>query len=101
MREDSRGLAQLQVDRQSPLNLFRHHNSLSPRNSNPLRSYLALLPLLLMRKDGNSPSCSATWWTPRNSPANSTPKSTETWSVPINLLVRKSSHALMDTLRSY
>src|SRR5262245_62035572 len=85
--------------RRAPLRLLRQHNRLQPSNSPPLRSHLVLLPLLLLlptRNDGNSRLCSVTWWTPPNFPPNSTPKSTGKSSVPINRLVRKLSHALMD-----
>src|SRR5215471_7735448 len=48
------------------------------------------------QKDGNSRSCSVIWSILPDSLPSSTPKSTERWSVPINLLVLKSSSATMD-----
>src|SRR5713101_7874628 len=85
------------MHRQSPLTRLSQHHSLLPRNSDPLRLHLSRLPLLT-RNDGNSRSCSVIWWTPLNFPPNSAQKITGTWFVPINLLVRKSSSVLTDTL---
>src|SRR5215510_8876794 len=94
--EVSFGLAILQGDTKSPLPLLRQHHRLLYRNSHPLRSHLALLPLLLMRKDGSSPSCLLISWNRPPCPPSSTQKCTETWYVPINRLVQKSSSVLTD-----
>src|SRR5262249_42178841 len=80
-----------------PLPLLSQHHRLLSSNSYPLRSHLALLPLLLpTRKDGSSPSCLLISWNRPPCPPSSTQKCTETWYVPINRLVRKSSSVLTD-----
>src|SRR5262249_20671588 len=94
------GLATLQAYRKSPLNLVSQHHRLLPRNSPPLRMHLSLLHLLLTRKDGSSLSCSATSWTPPNSPPNSIRKIIGTWYVHTKKSAQKLSHALKDTWHS-
>src|SRR5262245_13909944 len=86
--EDSCGLAQLKASRKSSLNSPCQHHSLLSRHCPPRTLHLSRLSLLLLtRKDGSSPSCSVTWWTPPHSPPNLTQKTTEKSSERINLRV--------------
>src|SRR5438105_3816423 len=89
------GLAQLKALRKSSLNQLSQHHNLLPRNSPHCWLNTALLHLLLMRKDGSSPSCSVIWSIPPDSPASSIPKSTGKSSVRISECVPKSSSATM------
>src|SRR5262245_53142517 len=80
--------------------LPRHHDSLPCRQHNLLTHLHQHRPPQKLNVV-NSLSCSVISWTPQNFPPNSTPKSTEKSSVPINRLVRKSLPALTGTSLNY
>src|SRR5215813_9435697 len=94
MVEYSCGLETLPHPLPQPLNLLCQHHSQLCRNSHPLRLNLSLLHLLLTLNADSSRSCSVISWTPLDSPADWTPKSTGTWSVPTKTSARESFNAM-------
>src|SRR5215510_9287099 len=96
MSEDSRGLVKPKSGKERPDHQPRHQPNRPYSQTNLPKPSLHHLPLIpLKRNVVNSPSCSVTWWTPRNSPPSSTQKSTGKSSVPINRLVLISSSDTM------
>src|SRR5690348_13440050 len=98
MGEFSSGLVTSKGQRKLPLNLTRRHYNLLHNTISQCRvCRLQAQHVHPKLKDDNSPSCSVTWWTPRNSPPNSIPKTIGTWYVHTKKSALQSSSDTMDT----
>src|SRR5438445_12137845 len=100
MRESLSGAVIRKEHKKYPRHLPRHHNNLSSRKRN-LLTHLHQNHAHQKPNVDSSRSCSVIWWTPRNSPASSIPKTIGTWYVPTKKSARKSSNAMKDTSPNY
>src|SRR5262245_39836065 len=91
------GLGNLEGYRYQPLPCSKLSHSLPSRTISLLRSHHQLPHTRLQLSVGNSPSCSAIWWTLPSFPANLIPKTTGTWYGRISRSVLRSSHDLPGT----
>src|SRR5262249_38018057 len=99
MAEVSSGPVHLEESKNQPL--LSQHNRLQPSKTTLLKPSHPLNIAPQKQNAANSPSCSVISWTPPSSPANSIPKNTEMWYVPINRLVLKSSSAMRDISHNF